>query len=146
MSSKQRTQQVAGTIQRVLGDVIQNELKDPRVGFATVVGVDVSADIRHARVRISIMGDEQQRAETMSGLRSAQGFLRRRIAEEMRHLRFVPELRLQLDTSLDYSMRIDTILRDIKQEQEEHNQANQADQATNQADRDNQDGQDGKSD
>ncbi len=114
-----RIQQIADTIQRVLGEAIQYELKDPRVGFATVVGVEVSADLQHARVRISVMGDAEQRAETMEGLRSARGFLRRRVAEEMRHMRFIPELHLEIDTSLDYSMRIEELLRQVDQERKE---------------------------
>jgi ribosome-binding factor A len=115
-----RTQQVADTIQRVLSEVVQYELKDPRVGFATVVGVDVSADLQHARVRISVMGDEQQRLETMEGLQSARSFLRRRVAEEMRHMRFIPDLILELDTSLDYSMRINELLREVERERREN--------------------------
>lgn len=113
---KQRLQQVADTIQQILGDVIQNELKDPRVGFATVTGVEVSADLQRATVRISVMGDEAERAATMEALQRARGFLRKRVAEEMRHMRFIPELRLVQDTSLDYSIRIAEVLRDVEEE------------------------------
>jgi ribosome-binding factor A len=114
--SKQRLQQVADRIQQVLGDVIQSEIKDPRVGFATVTGVEVSADLQHATVRISVMGDDAAKADTMAGLQRARSFLRRRVADEMRHMRFVPELHLMLDTSLDYSIRIDKVLRDVEEE------------------------------
>ena len=110
-----RTQQVSDEIQRILSEVIQYELKDPRVGFATVVGVDMSADLQHATVRISVL-DEAQRADTMEGLERAKGFMRRRVAQELRHLRAVPELHLTLDTSLDYSMRIDEVLRQVELE------------------------------
>ena len=113
-----RTQQVAEEIQRILGEVIQNEIKDPRVGFATVVGVDVSADLSHAQVRISVM-DDSERADTMEALERARGFLRRRVAQELRHMRTVPELHLHLDTSLDYSMHIDEVLRRAATEREE---------------------------
>jgi ribosome-binding factor A len=110
-----RTQQVGDEIQRILGEVIQFELKDARVGFATVVGVDMSADLQHATIRISVM-DETQRADTMEGLERAKGFMRKRVAQELRHMRAVPELHLQLDTSLDYSIRIDEVLRQVEQE------------------------------
>jgi ribosome-binding factor A len=110
-----RTLQVSDEIQRILGEVIQSELKDPRVGFATVVGVDMSADLQHATVRISVM-DETQRADTMEGLERARGFMRRRVAQELRHLRAVPELHLMLDTSLDYSIHIDDVLRQVELE------------------------------
>jgi ribosome-binding factor A len=108
-----RTQQVGEEIQHILSEIIQYELKDPRVGFATVVGVDVSADLQHAKVRISIM-DETERATTMEALERAKGFMRRQLAHELRHLRSVPELHLELDTSLDYSMRIDEVLRQVE--------------------------------
>jgi ribosome-binding factor A len=114
-----RTQQVADEIQRILSEVIQYELKDPRVGFATVVGVDLSADLQHATVRISVM-DEAQRQETMEGLERAKGFMRRRVAQELRHLRSVPELHLKLDTSLDYSLHIDELLRQVELERRQN--------------------------
>jgi ribosome-binding factor A len=110
-----RTQQVADEIQRIVSEVIQYELKDPRVGFATVVGVDLSADLQHAKVRISVL-DESQRADTMEGLERAKGFIRRRVAQELRHLRSVPELHLVLDTSLDYSLHINEVLRQVEEE------------------------------
>lgn len=113
---KQRLQQVADEIQRVLGEVIQYELKDPRVGFATVTAVQVSADIQKATVRISVMGTPEEQAATMEGLQAARGFLRKRVAEEMRHMRFTPELRLVHDTSLDYSIRIQEVLREVEEE------------------------------
>ncbi|MCU0492772.1 MAG: 30S ribosome-binding factor RbfA [Chloroflexaceae bacterium] len=115
-----RTQQVADAIHRVLSEAVQYELKDPRIGFATVVGVEVSADLQHARVRVSVMGDEQQQADTMRGLQQARGFLRRRVAEELSHMRFIPDLHFTLDTSLDHSIRINEVLREIEQERREN--------------------------
>ncbi len=111
-----RTRQIGDEIQRILGEVIQYELKDPRVGFATVVGVEVSADLQVARVRVSVMGSDEERNETMQALKRARGFLRHKVAEELSHMRFVPELRLELDTSLDYSMRIEEVLREVDAE------------------------------
>jgi ribosome-binding factor A len=114
-----RTLQVSDEMQRILSEVIQYELKDPRVGFATVVGVQMSADLQHATVRISVM-DETQRADTMEALQRARGFMRRRVAQELRHLRAVPELHLMLDTSLDYSIHIDEVLRQVELERREN--------------------------
>jgi ribosome-binding factor A len=114
-----RTLQVSDEIQRILSEVIQYELKDPRVGFATVVEVNMSADLQHATVRISVM-DETQRADTMEALQRARGFMRRRVAQELRHLRAVPELHLMLDTSLDYSIHIDEVLRQVELERREN--------------------------
>ena len=114
-----RTLQVSDEMQRILSEVIQYELKDPRVGFATVVGVNMSADLQHATVRISVM-DEAERDETMEGLQRAKGFMRKRVAQELRHLRAVPELHLLLDTSLDYSIHIDEVLRQVELERREN--------------------------
>ena len=110
-----RTEQVGDEIQRVLGDVIQNEVKDPRVGFVTVTGVTVTPDLSRANVRLSVMGEEQERKETMRALERAKGFLRRRVGEEV-VLRMVPELVLHLDTSLDHAMRISELLQDLDRE------------------------------
>lgn len=110
-----RSQQVAEEIQHILSEVIQYELKDPRVGFASIVSVNLSNDLQHARVNISIM-DESQRADTMQALEHAKSFLRRRIAQELRHLRMVPDLHLELDTSLDYTMHIEQLLRQVEED------------------------------
>ncbi|NCC30474.1 MAG: 30S ribosome-binding factor RbfA [Chloroflexia bacterium] len=114
--SKQRLQQVADTMQQILGEVIQYELKDPRVGFATVTGVEVSADLQRATVRVSVMGEPDEQAATMEGLQRARGFLRKRVAEEMGHMRFIPEIRLVHDTSLAYSLRIEEVLHEVEAE------------------------------
>ena len=123
-----RTLQVSDEMQRILSEVIQYELKDPRVGFATVVGVQMSADLQHATVRISVM-DETQRADTMEALQRARGFMRRRVAQELRHLRAVPELHLMLDTSLDYSIHIDEVLRQVELERRENPPSLESDEA-----------------
>jgi len=110
-----RTEQVGDEIQRILGEVIQNEVKDPRVGFVTVTGVTVTPDMGRANVRLSIMGDEAERKETMKALERARGFLCHRVGEEVT-LRTVPEIVLHLDRSLDHALRITELLRDIEEE------------------------------
>lgn len=108
-----RTEQVGDEIQRILGEVIQSEMKDPRVGFATVTGVTMTPDLLRANVRISVMGDDAERQATMRALEHAKGYLRRRVGEELT-LRQTPDLRLHLDTSLDHAMRITELLQDIE--------------------------------
>ncbi len=98
-----RTEQVGDEILRVLGEIIQNEVKDPGVGFVTVTGVTVTPDLQRANVRLSVMGDDQQRKESMQALERAKGFLRYRVGQEV-ILRTVPQLVLHLDTSLDHAM------------------------------------------
>lgn len=103
----------------MLGEVIQNEVKDPRVGFVTVTGVTVTPDLSRANVRVSVLGDEQERKETMRALERAKGFLRHRVGDEVT-LRTVPELVLHLDTSLDHALRISQILSDLEVERTEN--------------------------
>jgi ribosome-binding factor A len=108
-----RTLQVAGEIQQIVGHLIQFELKDPRIAFCTVVNVEMSPDLQMAHIFVSIMGDATARKETMAGLERAKGFLRRELARQLRHLRTAPDIRFMLDESLDNSMRISELLRDI---------------------------------
>lgn len=110
-----RTEQIGDEIQRILGEVIQSEVKDPRVGFVTVTGVTMTPDLLRANVRISVLGDDKERKTTMQVLERAKGFLRRRVAEEL-SLRQTPELRLHLDTSLDHALRIGELLHQIDEE------------------------------
>jgi ribosome-binding factor A len=112
-----RTEQVGDEILRVLGEIIQNEVKDPGVGFVTVTGVTVTPDLQRANVRLSVMGDDQQRKESMQALERAKGFLRYRVGQEV-ILRTVPQLVLHLDTSLDHAMRIGDVLRELEVERE----------------------------
>jgi ribosome-binding factor A len=112
-----RTQQVGEEIQRILSEVMQFELKDPRVGFATITSVNVTPDLQRANVNVSIMGDEAERTATLRALEHAKGFLRRRVAEELT-LRQVPELKLHLDTSLDHALRIGELLHEIDEERQ----------------------------
>jgi ribosome-binding factor A len=110
-----RTEQVGDEIQRILGEVIQSEMKDPRIGFVTVTGVTMTPDLLRANVKISVLGDDAERKVTMEALERAKGFLRRRVGDELT-LRQTPELRLHLDTSLDHALRIGELLHEIEQE------------------------------
>ena len=111
-----RTQQIGEEMLRILSETIQYEMSDPRVGFATVVNVEVSGDLQHARVYVSVMGDEEQQRETMAALEHARGFLRRQVAQELNHLRTVPDLSFKLDPSLASSQRIGELLRQVEEE------------------------------
>jgi ribosome-binding factor A len=93
----------------VLSDAIASDLKDPRVGFVTVTGVKTSTDLRHARVYVSVLGDEGVRAASLDGLRSAHGFLQARVASELK-LKHTPTLSFEYDGSIDRGMRISELL------------------------------------
>jgi ribosome-binding factor A len=96
-------------VRAVLSDAISKDLHDPRVGFVTVTSVKTSSDLRHARVYVSVLGDEQERADTLLGLRSAQGYLQSRVASAVR-LKHTPALTFDYDDSIDTGMRISQLI------------------------------------
>jgi ribosome-binding factor A len=98
-------------VRAVLSDAIARDLKDPRVGFVTVTGVKTSPDLRHARVYVSVLGDEPTREASLQGLRSAHGYLQGRLARELT-LKHTPALTFEYDDSIDRGMRITELLAD----------------------------------
>jgi ribosome-binding factor A len=111
MIENRRSDRVAALIQKELSEIIQRELKDPRVQLCTVAQVEVSSDLRYADVKVSALGDQKQKRGTMAGLKSAAGFLRREVGRRL-GLRYAPELRFTLDRSADYLTQIDRLLRE----------------------------------
>jgi len=104
-----RMRRVDEAMRAVLSDAIATDLKDPRVGFVTVTGVKTSPDLRHARVYVSVLGDDAVRAASIDGLRSAHGFLQHRVATELT-LKHTPALVFEYDGSVDRGMRITELL------------------------------------
>ncbi len=104
-----RMRRVNEAIRQVIGDAVASDLKDPRVGFVTVTDVRTSADLSHARVYVSVLGSSHTREDTMDGLRSAHGYLQRRIAGEL-HLRRTPTLEFSYDDTTDRAMRLDALI------------------------------------
>jgi ribosome-binding factor A len=98
-------------MREVLSARITEGLKDPRVGFITVTSVETSTDLRHARVYVSVLGDEQERAEALEGLRSSRGYLQARVGAELKMKR-TPTLEFHYDATLDQAMRIEQLLAD----------------------------------
>jgi ribosome-binding factor A len=107
--SQGRMRRVDEALRAVLSDAIASDLKDPRVGFVTVTAVKTSPDLRHARVYVSVLGDEPAREASLHGLRSAHGFLQGRIARELA-LKHTPALAFEYDESIDRGMRITELL------------------------------------
>jgi ribosome-binding factor A len=112
-----RPEQVAGTIRQVIADALAREVRDPRVGFVTVTGVIVTNDLSHARVMVSIPGDEAEKTRAVQGLQSAAGFLRSRAARALT-TRTVPELHFELDQSVAHAARIEELLESIRREEQ----------------------------
>ena len=116
--SSRRPEQIAENIRQVVADALAREVRDPRVGFVTLTGVEVTPDLSHARLRVSVPGDEDAKRRALEGLTSASGFLRTRVAKALT-TRSVPELHFELDRGLEHAARINEVLASLKQEEQD---------------------------
>ena len=114
---------INGEVQRELSNIIRN-LKDPRVGImTTVTAVEVAPDLKTCKAYISVLGDEEAKADTMAGLKSAAGFIRRELARTV-NLRNTPEIRFIMDESIEYGMKMSKIIDDLNKSEEKKNEEN----------------------
>ena len=97
-------------VREVVSETV-GELKDPRIGFVTVTGVETSPDLRHARVFVSVLGEQKERDESLAGLSSSHGYLQSRVASRLR-LKHTPTLDFEYDPSAERVMRISELLRE----------------------------------
>jgi ribosome-binding factor A len=104
-----RTDRLAEEIREEVARIIGAGLKDPRIGFVTVTRVDLTADLRQARVHVGVLGDAAARDKSMAGLRQAAGFIRRELGKRIR-VRHTPELVFQYDSGLDATDRVARLL------------------------------------
>jgi ribosome-binding factor A len=111
-----RANRVAEQMKKELGAIIGQKLKDPRIGFVTVTDVEVTGDLQQATIFISVLGKEYEKEETLKGLNKAKGFIRTEIGQRIR-LRVTPEIKFEFDDSVAYGNRIDTLLNQVKNEQ-----------------------------
>lgn len=106
-----RVERVADAIREVIAELLLRGVKDPRVGMATITGVKLTPDLRHARVYFSVIGDEATRTRTLAGLRSAAGFIRNQIGKRL-SLRVSPEVIFEIDPSFEQAERVSQLLKD----------------------------------
>jgi len=112
-----RQRKVAELIHKEISLLLQHNVRDPRLGFITVTGVDVTTDLRIAHIYVTIF-DQDEIKETMQGLNSAKGYLRRELGQVL-SIRHIPELTFKLDESIQHGQRIDTLLDQINEERNE---------------------------
>ncbi len=110
--SSRRTARVASVIREVVSLSILQELRDPRIQNVTVLSVNVSPDLRYARIQISVMGDDKESALTMHGLNSARGYLQSKVADRIKS-RYTPELKFEIDKGVQKSIEVSRILREV---------------------------------
>ncbi len=111
-----RMRRVDEAIREVLSDAVGEGLKDPRIGFVTVTDVKTSPDLRHARVFVTVLGDQDRRDATLEGLQSAHGVLQGRLARELRMKR-TPTLQFAYDETTDRAMHIEALLAEDDREE-----------------------------
>jgi ribosome-binding factor A len=118
--SKIRSNRVGEQMKKELSDIIGRKIKDPRVGFVTVTAVDVTGDLQQATVYVSVFGDSEQKEQTLRSLAKATGFIRTEIGKRIR-MRKTPDIFFKFDESLSYGSKIESLLSDIKQNDNEDN-------------------------
>jgi len=113
-----RKKRVAELIRHEIAALLQRGVKDPRVGFVSVMEVEMSTDLRYADVFVSMYGSETEKKSSLAGLRSSSGWIRRELGKRLR-LRFTPEVRFHEDTRLDTAHRLEEVIQQIHEEKED---------------------------
>ena len=119
--STQRLNRISEQIKKEISSIIMNEIKDPRISeMSSVIHVKVTPDLKFAKVYVSVFGNEEEKLNSLNGLKSASGFIRKKLGEYMK-LRTLPEIHFEIDESIEYGARINQILKEIQKEEEKHN-------------------------
>jgi ribosome-binding factor A len=109
-----RPERVSEMVRQAVGAFLTSDVRDPRIGFVTVIGVEVSPDLSHANVRVSVMGSDEDKAKSLEGLASAARYIRAQLSSAL-HLRTSPELHFHLDRGIEHAQRIDRVLKELKE-------------------------------
>ncbi|MFH1853836.1 MAG: 30S ribosome-binding factor RbfA [Candidatus Omnitrophota bacterium] len=110
-----RSDRVQVQMKKELSIILQEDLKDPRIGFVTITRIDLTGDLRHAKVYFSVLGDEAKQKASEEGIQSAMGFIRKLVGERLK-LKYVPELSFKLDKSIEYSIELEETFERIRNE------------------------------
>lgn len=110
-----RAERLAEVIRTETSDIMQRDLNDPRIGFTSITEVVVSGDLRHAKIYVSVLGDEAAKRRTMAGLERARGHIRSELSARLT-IRYVPEILFRLDESIERGSRIVSLMRSVEEE------------------------------
>ncbi|HOE65308.1 MAG TPA: 30S ribosome-binding factor RbfA [Candidatus Hydrogenedentes bacterium] len=116
--SEARAKRVAEAIRKEVADLLQKGLKDPRIGFVSIMDVRVSSDLRYANLYVSVLGSESERKSSLIALRHSAGWIRKHLGKHLR-LRFTPELRFFEDDSLDRVFHLEEVFKELHKEEQE---------------------------
>jgi ribosome-binding factor A len=111
--ASRRSSRVAGQIKEEISDIIRNEMKDPRISFLTITSVDLSSDLRYARVYFSVLGERGEQSRNLKSLEQAAGFIRSQLGRRIR-IRHIPELHFFYDDSFDHAQRIAEVMKKLE--------------------------------
>jgi len=112
-----RPERVANAIRKEISMMIQEELKDPRIGFTTITKVEITPDLRYAKVYYTVLGSEKERRATEVALKNAKGFIRGGIGDKLK-LRFTPEITFKVDKSIEYADKMNQLFEKLRREKE----------------------------
>lgn len=116
--SQLRANRVAEEIKKIIGEIISQKLKDPRVGFVTITDVEVTGDLQQAKIFLTVLGDNKaEEEETLAGLEKAKGFIRSEIGKHIR-LRKTPEIIFEIDRAIETGNRIERLIYELNQSEE----------------------------
>ena len=114
----QRIDRISEEIKKEISRIIREDVKDPRIAqMASILRADVSGDLRHAKIYVSVLGNEREKTSTIEGLTRAAGFIRKELGRALT-IRYIPELNFVLDTSIEYSVDISKKIMEVNREQE----------------------------
>jgi len=116
--TRQRPERVQEAIRQEISMIVQGQIKDPRIGFITITKVDLTKDLRYARIYFSVLGKGSDKNRALKGLNSAKGYIKGLIADKIK-LRYMPEISFVIDNTLEHTQHIYEILNSIKKPQEE---------------------------
>jgi ribosome-binding factor A len=115
--SRRRAERVGEAVREVIAELLLRDIKDPRIGMITLTTVDLTDDLRHAKVYFSSAGDDAARQRSLHGLRSAAGFIRAQVTRRLQ-LRYAPEITFLFDPGLEAAERLSMLLRDVRPKDE----------------------------
>ncbi|MBE3100801.1 MAG: 30S ribosome-binding factor RbfA [Firmicutes bacterium] len=114
-----RIDRISEEIRKEISDIIRTEVKDPRIAsMSTIIKAEVTKDLRHAKIYVSVLGSDEEKNSTIEGFKKASGYIRRELGTRM-DIHYIPELHFELDTSIEYSIQISKKLDELHLNQEE---------------------------
>ncbi|MFH0763636.1 MAG: 30S ribosome-binding factor RbfA [Candidatus Omnitrophota bacterium] len=111
----QRPERVREALRQEISRIIHNEIRDPRLGFITITGVELTKDLRYARIYFSVLGEEKEKKLALKGLTSAKGYIKGLISDRIK-LRFMPQIEFKIDETLEHTRKIYDLLDKLKKE------------------------------